>query len=237
METAAIPMKRAVTVRQFEKASGTLSERTEGALAKLSLAAQVIHRREALAHGLSPCQAQILAFLAREGTASVSRLAARLALTPATVSDSVAALARRGFVRVDKCAEDRRRVAIVPTARGRRAGAALATWPDVLRNALRGTAPAEQRVLFRVLIRIILRLLATGVIQESRMCLTCVYFRPWMHRGARRPHHCALANVPLMVDSLRLDCPDHVQGRSAARAAALAGRVLGLGKAFASERR
>ncbi len=214
------PVNNDGALRSFEEASGSLEERICAALAKLALAARHDYRRRASAEGLSVIQAQALSLLAREGPVEIGRLASRLALTPATVSDSVAALERRGLVGRKPGAGDRRRVRVEATARGKRLGASMMLWPEIFQGAVGGLDEAEKAVLFRVLAKMILTLLERGTIQQARICFTCAYFRPNVHENADRPHHCALVDVPLGFASFRLDCPDHEAGLSAAGALA-----------------
>lgn len=220
-------MKRHRSSKAFDEASGTLDERLRGALAKLSLAARHDYRRQATDEGLSAVQAQALSLLTRDGAVEMGELASRLALTPATVSDSVAALERRGLVRREPVVQDRRRVRVRPTPRGKRVGRALASWPELFQQGIAGLSQVEKELFLRVMIRMILSLLAKGAIQQARMCVTCTYFRPHAHGDAERPHHCALVDVPLGPASLRLDCPDHEEGPSPSETFAQLDRWLG----------
>ncbi|RMG14366.1 MAG: MarR family transcriptional regulator [Deltaproteobacteria bacterium] len=204
-------MGRPPSRKDFDEASGTLDERLQGALAKLSLAARHDFRRQATGEGLSAVQAQVLTVLARDGAMEMGQLASRLSLTPATVSDSVAALERRGLLRREPVPSDRRRVRVKPTVRGKQLGESLASWPEIFQQGIEDLSPEEKALLLRVMMRMILSFLAKGVIQEARMCVTCTYFRPHVHEDAERPHHCALVDLPLGLDSVRLDCPDHEQ--------------------------
>lgn len=210
--------ERNTTPDAFEKASGTLDERLAAALAKLSLAARHQLRQRAAGEGLSVVQAQVLTRLGQEGPVEIGSLAARLALTPATVSDSVTALERRRLARRQTVPEDRRRVVVAATARGKRMGSALALWPELFHQSIARLSGTEKQVFYRVLTRMILSLLEQGVIQEARMCVTCAYFRPGVHADADRPHHCALVDVPLGPSTLRIDCPDHETGKAPAAA-------------------
>lgn len=219
-------MKRFGFAKAFEKTTGTLDERLRGALAKVSLAARHEYRRQAAAEGLSAVQAQVLGLLAYEGSMEIGALAARLALTPATVSDSVAALEHRNLVRRKPLPSDRRRVGVEATVRGERIGRTVASWAELFQDGIADLSPAEKKVLFRVMIRIILSLLEKGTIQQARMCVTCAYFRPHAHRDAARPHHCALVGIPLGPTSLRIECPDHEQGISPSEARVHLGRWL-----------
>lgn len=196
----------------FEETSGTLDERLMAALSKIALAARHALRQRAARHRLSALQAQALSLLAREDSIEMGQLASRLALTPATVSDSVAALERHRLAHRRPVAEDHRRIRVTATAKGRRLGRSLALWTELFYRGIALLSSEEKQVVFRVLIRMILSLLENGVIQEARMCVTCAYFRPGVHEDPARPHHCALANVPLGPSTLRIDCFDHKRG-------------------------
>lgn len=62
----------------------------------------------------------------------------------------------------------------------------------------------------QTLYEVIAELQRAGVITVARMCVTCRHFRPDAHDG-ERPHHCALLDVALAEESLRIDCPEHEQ--------------------------
>jgi hypothetical protein len=47
-----------------------------------------------------------------------------------------------------------------------------------------------------------------GQIPVSRMCVTCVHFRPRLHDGPL-PHHCAFVDAPMADRHLRVDCKEH----------------------------
>ncbi|MFN3484516.1 MAG: MarR family winged helix-turn-helix transcriptional regulator, partial [Planctomycetota bacterium] len=116
---------------------------------------------------------------------------------------------RRGLVRRQEDPQDRRRVLVRAAARGRQLGTVMSLWPDLFREAIGSLAPAEKEVLFRFLVRLIVSLVRKGVVQNARMCATCAYFRPKVRADRRYPHHCALADVPLGPETLRVECPDH----------------------------
>lgn len=196
----------------FEKASGSFEQRLKGAFAKVALAARHALRRRAAEEGLSAVQAQVLVLLEGEGPMEVGVLARRLALTAATVSDSVTALENNNLLRRSPTAKDHRRVNVIPTAKGRRLARSLALWPELFERSIGQLSEQEKLILYRVLTRTILTFLEEGIIQEARMCVTCTYFRPRVHDDPSRPHHCDLVHVPLGPMTLRIDCPDHVLG-------------------------
>lgn len=177
-------------------------------LAKISLALKTGGFSAASQAGLSPTQAQILVLLAASSPARLSELAGTLAITPATASDAVRALAAKGLLRRDADPSDGRALALAPTARGRRLAGQLAHWPDFLAGAVEALAPAEQVVFHRALIKMIRVLQENGRIPTARMCVNCVYFRPNVYSGATAPHHCDYVDAPFGDGDLRIDCPD-----------------------------
>src|SRR6266568_4958554 len=146
--------------------------------------------------GLNPTQGQVLVVLRAAGGQGlrVSELADRLAVATATVSDSVAALARKGLVTKQRDPADAEEAA---------------GWPDVLLEAVRTLEADEQAALYRALLKTVRALQVRGRIPVSQMCVTCRFFRPDAHAGALRPHHCALVDAPFGDAQIRLDCPEH----------------------------
>ena len=138
-------------------------------LAKLGIAMRHNAWSKAGRRGLNPTQGQVLVVLRAAGGAGlrISDLAERLAVATATVSDSIAALARKGLV------------------------------------------TKQQAALYRALLKTVRALQVRGRIPVSQMCVTCRFFRPYAHPGARQPHHCALVDAPFGDAQIRLDCPEH----------------------------
>ncbi|MGC8795092.1 MAG: MarR family winged helix-turn-helix transcriptional regulator, partial [Bryobacteraceae bacterium] len=142
--------------------------------------------------------------------ATLAELARALALTPATVSDAVDALAAKKLVRKVRSPADARALRLTLTAKGRREAARAAGWCDFLARAAATLPEADQAALLAALIRIIKTLQDRGQIPVAKMCVTCTYFRPFAYPGAARPHHCALVGAPFGEAFLRVDCPDHL---------------------------
>jgi DNA-binding MarR family transcriptional regulator len=185
-----------------------LAQRIVQGLAKISLALKAQGLASAFAAGLSPTQAQILVAVAGAEPARLTDLAEALAITAATTSDAVQALAAKGLLRRRRDPADRRALALVLTAAGRRLAAQLVHWPDFLAGAVEELAPAEQVIFHRALIKMIRALQQRGRIPVSRMCVDCIYFRPNVYAGAAAPHHCDFVDAPFGDAELRIDCPD-----------------------------
>ena len=192
----------------FDRLSQRLEQRVATGLHKLGLALK--HRTWALAHGqgLSPTQGQILAALASDGPLSASEVATRLGVSLPTVSDAVTTLVAKRLVRKTPDPRHPRASLLRLTASGARRAATAGTWPEFLATAVGALSVGEQTVLLVAVMKMIGTLQAQGQIPTSRMCATCVHFRPHVHDGAL-PHHCAFIDAAMAERHLRLDCPEH----------------------------
>jgi DNA-binding MarR family transcriptional regulator len=195
----------------FDNGQADTARRVVHGLSKVALALRHQAWRRARPRALTPTQGQILAYLAGRGLAGarVSEIAQALAVTLPTASDAVTALLAKRLVRKVQPDDDRRARQVVLTDAGRREARRAALWPDVLLDAVAVLAPGEQAVFLRALVKMIRTLQDQGRIPTSRMCATCVYFRPNVHPDPARPHHCAFVDAPFGDAQLRLDCPDH----------------------------
>ncbi len=192
----------------FDRLSQPLDQRVATGLHKLGLALK--HRTWALAYeqGLSPTQGQILTALASHGPLSPSEIASRLGVSLPTVSDAVTALVAKRLARKTPDPRHPRASLLHLTTTGTRRAVTAGTWPDFLAPAVSTLSGDEQTVLLIALTKMIRALQEQGQIPTSRMCATCVHFRPHAHDGPL-PHHCAFVDAPMAERHLRLECPDH----------------------------
>lgn len=156
---------------------------------------------------LSPVQIQILVFLSGHAPelCRVGALARELMVTPATVSDSVSALERKGLVAKSPAADDRRSTVLELTATGRAAAASLSAWAAPLEEAVVEMEDAGE--LLAQLLALIAGLERRGVVSGTRMCPTCHHF---VERGAEKAGaYCRLMDKPLSPSELRIDCAEH----------------------------
>jgi DNA-binding MarR family transcriptional regulator len=157
--------------------------------------------------GLTPTQSQILALL-RRGPRRLTELADELGVSAATASDSLRVLVEKGLAAKDRSPADGRSLAARLTPAGRGAADRAAEWPDFLLEAVEALDADEQRVFLRALAKMIRSLQEQGRIPVARMCVSCRFFRPHVHRDRTRPHHCAFVDQPFGERELRLDCAD-----------------------------
>lgn len=198
-----------MTQTAFLQAAGPLTERLAQALARVSLALRHHAQRCAAERGLSPTQGEILVWLRAHPGATLSEVARGLAVTAPTASDAVTALLGKRLVRKRRGREDARAVCLELTARGRREAERAAGWPELLAEAAAGLPAAQQQALLTAVIRLIRFLQERGKIPVTRMCVTCTYFRPFVHADEAKPHHCDLVDAAFGDRWLRVDCPDH----------------------------
>jgi len=171
-------------------------------LERLAQAERALLTREAHPLGLTATQAQLLLHLT-ERPHGVVDLAHLLALTPATVSEALATLERKGLLVREKDPKDGRRFRLAPTAAGRRLAEALKGYAQPLRKALEGV---DAESLLFPLMGVLEGLVRQGVMADTGLCLTCRHLR---REGG---FYCALLHLPLAPEDLRLACPDHALG-------------------------
>jgi DNA-binding MarR family transcriptional regulator len=180
------------------------------ALERIGQAFRVMAQHEARAHGLSPIQLLLLLRLAADPPQRrrPGALAREFDVSPASLSDSIAALERKGLVTRRRLGEDRRGFSLALSGSGRRLAERAQRVAGPLERAVAALPRGEQLALMGALFRVIAGLQEEGVVTVARMCVTCRHFRPDVRRGAQ-PHHCALLDVRLGAEGLRVDCPDH----------------------------
>lgn len=188
----------------------SISQRITAGLARISLLLRHHGWQAAAAHSLTPTQAHILAALASRPPCSLrlSALAELLALTLPTVSDSVAALEKKGMLRRRGDPADGRAGLLELTARGRRAAQAASQWPDYLLSAVDALPGPLQEQLLAALMAMVRSLQRQGRIPVARMCTNCLFFEPDRFPGAPEPHYCGFVNAAFGLRSFRIDCPD-----------------------------
>lgn len=166
---------------------------------------------EATPIGLNPTQCRILVVLLRSGGdgMSLASVAEQLGVTAPTVSDSVAALEKKGLLTKTYRREDGRRRSIRLTPEGRSAAHRLSRWPEGLLASLDALPAPAQSEFLRSLVVMIRSLQESGQIAPGRLCVSCRFFEPNVHDDERAPHHCRFVDAAFGDGSLRLDCLDH----------------------------
>jgi len=170
-------------------------------------------RRSVASRGLNPAQDAILrVLLARPAGLRVRAIAGHLGVRQPTVTGSVIALERKGLVCRQADPADAR-ATIVKVTPGALAQSTAAV-ASLAAAALADLSEAEQASLLKTLIKLIRSLQLRQAIPPQRMCVTCKYFRPYVHPEAAEPHHCAFVDAPFGNRALRLDCAEHEQAEA-----------------------
>lgn len=195
----------------LDSATEPVSHRVATGLAKIGQAIKSRAWKVAVERRLTPTQGQILAYLdGHEDTeVGLSAVAEALGITAATASEAVRTLEEKGLVRKRPSATDARAIRLGLSAEGKREAGKGVGWPQFLAEAVGTLSAGEQRALLRGVIKTIRALQERGDIPLVRMCVTCQYFRPYLHDSPDRPHHCAFVDAPFGDRLLRIDCPDH----------------------------
>lgn len=204
------PIKCNIMRNKLEKTDLPLVQKLGHAMNRIHVAMRANSWDICGASGLNPTQGQIVMLLGqRFGALRLGEIADELAVSAATVSDSVGTLADKGFVKKDKAKDDGRAIAVTLTVAGKRLNKKLDSIDESIGFVISRLPEVEQVQLYKTLIRMVRELQSDGRIPVSRMCVTCRYFRPNVHDNPERPHHCALVNAAFGDRSLRADCPEH----------------------------
>ncbi|WP_245276186.1 MarR family winged helix-turn-helix transcriptional regulator [Methylocapsa aurea] len=172
--------------------------------------------------GLNPTQAHVLTFVAGRGATGmrVRSIADHLGVAQPTATDSIGALVRKGLLTKVADPEDARAVAIRVTPAGHDVVRGLGLAITSAERALETLSMKEQSTLLGLVIKTIRALQQAGAIPPQRLCVSCRYFRAYVHDDEDIPHHCALVDAPFGGRHLRLDCPEHEQAEPEALDAA-----------------
>lgn len=194
----------------LDENNSTLTSKLDFVLARLATAMRAENWSAFGAEGLNPTQGQVLELLhRRRDPLRLSLIADELAVTPASLSDSVGALERKGFVLKGRDKTDGRALAVSLTPKGHRLIERLGGEERATLTAIGQLRENDQVQLYGLLLKLLRELQETCGMPVARMCLTCEHFRPNVHTDSIRPHHCALVDAPFGDRLLRSDCPDH----------------------------
>ncbi|GAB3326452.1 hypothetical protein GCM10027299_25490 [Larkinella ripae] len=156
--------------------------------------------------GLSPIQIQLLLFLAAHDATKckIGYLAAEFNLTKPTISDAVKILAQKDLVERITDPLDSRSHSLRLTPSGHRIVDQTGNFANILSQLVGPLEAGQKTALYESLFTLIDQLHQRGLITVQRMCKTCLHYQ---YNG--RIHYCGLLQIPLEVDLLRLDCPEH----------------------------
>lgn len=179
------------------------------ALEKISEVFRVLLWAEAKEHKLSPIQLQLLIFLkyhASEKHRRIAAMAREFNLTKATISDSIKVLEQKGLIERSDDVQDSRSFNFSLTEKGLKLTGMIENFTLPLDGAIATLSPKQKEYFLLSVLDLIYRLNQSGIISTQRMCYNCFYYG-----GDRQEqHYCNLMKKPLVIDELRIECPEHV---------------------------
>ena len=163
--------------------------------------------------GLNPAQWEALRYLARANRFSNSpgALTRYLGATKGTISQTVKALERKGFVTKAERESERRSITLELTDKG---AEALSRDPwSALSAAADDLGGKTRRRLAKGLRELLDEELKKGSHQSFGLCTSCRYFREKGRDGdARGPHQCMFFDQPLAAADSQKICVEHEAG-------------------------
>ncbi len=161
-------------------------------------------------HDLPTLQASLLIQLhGTEGNGgTVGALADTLQLTPPTISDSLKALVRKGYLTRRKSEEDGRVAYFRLTPKGKRTAEKLMAWADPIEEVIASLDDKEQLNLLATLTHLLYKQIEDGHNPAECMCVSCAFFEPvsW----EERIFHCRLRDERIELPGLCTDCANHI---------------------------
>ncbi|MBW8682819.1 MarR family transcriptional regulator [Chitinophaga sp. B61] len=176
------------------------------ALERVGESFRVMLWEQAKENGLSPIQVQSLIFLHTHSAskATVTYLSKEFNVTKATMSDVVKVLTEKKLVvRKDNPADSRAQV-LKLTAAGKKVAETTGGFANTLLQYIGQLGDAQKAGLKTILLELIYHLYQENIITMQRMCFSCTHFS-----GEGDQHFCNLLRLPLLPETLRLDCPEH----------------------------
>ncbi len=158
---------------------------------------------------LPPTQSAVLSML--EGTADGLRarqIAARLGVSPASLSESLKAMEGKRWIRRTPDPVDARAARVRLTAAGSRMAAQLQRSDRGMGPLVEALGEADLGALLRVTQLLVDEAQEQGLATGLRTCLGCEFFRPFASGRRDAPHVCAFVDKPFGDAELRVDCAE-----------------------------
>jgi len=178
------------------------------ALEKISEVFRVLLWKEAKEHKLSPIQMQLLIFIKyhnNEKQRRIAYMAREFNMTKATISDSIKVLELKGMIKRTDDVFDSRSFNFSLTDQGMRLTGMIENFTLPLDGAIAVMAPEKKEQLLLSVLELVYRLNQNGIISTQRMCYNCYYY----NGDRQQTHFCNLMQKPLLIDELRVECPEH----------------------------
>jgi len=183
----------------------SLSSKLVAGLERVSEVFKVLLWEKAKVVGLSPIQIQLLVFIAyhRQELCHISQLAKEFHVTKPTISDAVKVLVQKNLVEKDFSNPDNRSYSLFLTEAGRTVLDQVTDFSMPLASQLDRLKRNDLEQLFSSLSSLIFNLHQVGILNEQRMCYSCIFFQ-----SDNQGNYCKLLERPLASSDIRLDCPE-----------------------------
>ena len=190
--------------------SESLPARVALTLIENGMAAQASKTVVARNEGLPTLQASLLVHMHTfNGNGStVGVLADKMQLTPPTISDSMKALVRKGYLTRTRSADDGRVAFFHLTKSGRTLAERLRTWADPIEESIRGLTKEQQLELLGILTRVLRDQVEAGYAPAEAMCASCGHFRTVSDK--RDEFYCVRRDETISLEELCIDCSNHI---------------------------
>jgi len=191
-------------------ASDRQREQAAAGLEQLAFLARAQAWRGDGAPALPPTQAAVLRMLVGAGTElRAGRIAERLGISPASLSDSLKLLEERGWILRRSDPADGRAVLFRLGRQGRAVVARLTDPSRGLAGLMQGLPDGDVAALLRISQLLVAQAQRQGLATGLRTCIGCRFFRPYASGDAARPHLCGYTGQPFGDLELRNDCSEH----------------------------
>ena len=158
---------------------------------------------------LPPAHSAVLRMLDNAGAGLRAKaIAGRLAVTPASISDTLATLEARGWIERRPDPDDGRAALVRLTRAGRRLATGLRSPMHGVDALLQGLDEPDLAALLRATQLLVHEAQKQGLATGVRTCLGCRHFRPYATGMDDKPHFCAFIEQPFGDAGLRNDCPE-----------------------------
>lgn len=163
--------------------------------------------------GLTPIQMQCLIFVKYHDIERrrAGQLAKEFDVTPATISQAVTILRKKGLLKKQPLEEDARIQILTLTNAGEKICNQIDGWANVLVPYLENVSNEHKQVILTFLMSTIAALQKDGMITVARQCGTCRFFRTNGAKDSKNAFYCKLLEKHMSASELRIDCPEHEQ--------------------------
>lgn len=163
---------------------------------------------EAEAPTLSPTQRGILRALdGQPGGLRAGRIAERLGVSAASLSESLKTLEARAWISREADPDDGRAWRLKLSRSGKRISEKLQDSSGMA-SLIAGLDDHDIGALLRIVQLLVRQAQTQGLATGMRTCLGCRYFRPYASGRSDQPHVCALVDQAFGDVELRADCPE-----------------------------